>query len=94
MKHLDIDTIIEYVMIDEINEETKKLASDVCSHIKECKECRNVLNAYLSVYGKLIEEAERKAVNRKLIKDAFDDFLDKRDFETHQTFEEYRELEI
>ena len=29
MKHLDIDTIIEYVMIDEINEETKKLASDV-----------------------------------------------------------------
>jgi len=94
MNHLDINTIIDYVMINEINDETKKLASEVCSHIKECKECRETVNAYLDVFGKLIEESERKAINRRLIEEAIDDFLNKRDFETHQEFEEYQDFEF
>lgn len=94
MNHLDVNTIIDYVMINEINDETKKLASEVCSHIKECNECRETVNAYLNVYGKLIEESEHKAINRRLIENAVEDFLNKREFETYQEFEEYHDLEF
>lgn len=95
MNHLDTNTIIDYVMINEINEETKKLASDVCSHIRECEECRETVNAYLNVYGNLIGESERDAVKRRLIEEAIDDFLNNiREFETHQEFEEYQSSEF
>ncbi len=74
MSHLDIDTIIEYVMINEINDETKALASKVCGHIKECEECRNLVDAYQCVYDGLVEEA----VNRQILSEKLKKLVNER----------------
>lgn len=74
MSHLDIDTIIEYVMIDKINDETKALASKVGSHIRDCEECRELVNAYMCVYEGLVEEA----ANRKILNEQLRSILEER----------------
>ncbi len=75
MNHLDINTIIDYVMINEINEKTKNLASDVSGHIRECEECRETVNAYLNIYSELIKESEREDVYDRLAGSELEDIL-------------------
>lgn len=71
MSHLDIDTIIDYVMINEINDETTALAVKVGTHIRDCSQCRELVDAYLRVYESLIEES----VNRKMMSEQLRNIL-------------------
>ena len=67
MNHLDIDTIIDYVMIDKINEETKTLAGIVCAHTIRCKECATIVDAFQTVYESLRERMEKEEIYENLM---------------------------
>ncbi len=62
MNHLDIETIIDYVMISEINDETKALAGEVCGHIIRCKDCMEKVNAFQTVYEALSRDLEKEQI--------------------------------
>lgn len=67
MNHLDIETIINYVTINEVNEETKALAGKVCGHIIRCKECMEKVNAFLTVYEAISGEMENEQIYDHLL---------------------------
>lgn len=65
MEHLTLDQIIQFVTMDEINDENLKLAAYVNNHIMLCDECRKKVEAYQAVNdalvgGRLSKEPQKK----------------------------------
>lgn len=47
--HLTKDDIIDFILIDTLNEESLELAKRVNTHIMECSECFKLVNAFRTV---------------------------------------------
>lgn len=54
MTHLTLDEIMEFVSLNELNEESMQLISMVNTHIAECDECRELVRSYQLVYDGLM----------------------------------------
>ena len=54
MNHLTLDEIIDFVSLNELNEESMQLISMVTTHIAACDECRELVRAYQLVYDGLV----------------------------------------
>ncbi len=50
MNHLTVNEIIEFVSLEELNDVTLEFCSHVNGHIRECEECRKLVNAFQAVY--------------------------------------------
>lgn len=50
MKHLTVDEIIEFVSLNELNNDAVKLIGLVNEHIRECEKCRRLVRAFQMVY--------------------------------------------
>ena len=57
MDHLQLDDVIEFVSLVELNDESKKLISKVNTHIARCAECRALVRSFQTVYDELRREA-------------------------------------
>ncbi len=55
MKHLTVDEIIEFVSLTEYNDEAIKLSSAVNSHIRNCRECLELVRAFQTIYDEFID---------------------------------------
>ena len=58
MNHLTVDQVIEFVSIEELNEETIGLAVSVNAHICRCGKCLKMVRAFREIhdaFGKLQE---------------------------------------
>ena len=53
MDHLTLDDIIEFVSLVEINDESKKLISQVNTHIARCAQCRALVRSFQMVHDEL-----------------------------------------
>ena len=53
MNHLTLDDIIDFVSLNEINDESMQLIAAVNSHIAVCRECRELVRAFQLVYDEL-----------------------------------------
>lgn len=56
MKHLMFEDFIEYVSANVLDDDTIALFSKVNTHIRECEECRNLVNAFQKIYDTLTTE--------------------------------------
>ena len=54
MTHLTVDDIMEFVSLTELNSESLKLAATVNGHIRNCKECRELVNAYQTIHDEFL----------------------------------------
>ena len=50
MKHLTVEDIAEFVSFTKLNSETLELAARVNTHIRECKECRELVRAHQIIH--------------------------------------------
>lgn len=55
MSHLTIDQIIDFVSMNQINDETLKLASTVNKHIGKCEKCLRKVRAFQLVYDEFVK---------------------------------------
>lgn len=55
MKHLTSDEMIDFVSMNNLDEESIKLASKVNLHIGECEKCLQKLQAFQLVYDEMIK---------------------------------------
>ena len=53
MKHLTVEEITKFVSMNELTDEALKLAATVNGHIRNCKECRELVNAYQIIYDEV-----------------------------------------
>ena len=67
MKHLIVEKIIDFVSAEELNESYLKLASEITTHIKDCKECRMKVRAFQNVYDQLKETAFEQGAGISLV---------------------------
>ncbi len=54
MKHLDIEEMMEYVSMTELNEETVALAARVTEHIRGCDDCLQAVRAFQTLYDQFL----------------------------------------
>ncbi len=64
MKHLSIEEIIEFVSVEELNEQSLKLISDVNTHMRVCRKCTDKVNAYQDIYDEIDLSVEKMNVKR------------------------------
>lgn len=50
MTHITIEEFIDFVSIEELNDEAKALAAKVNGHILECSECLEKARAFQTIY--------------------------------------------
>ncbi len=50
MKHLNVDDIINFVSLTELNEEALELSAAVNSHIRNCQKCLETVRAFQLIY--------------------------------------------
>ena len=55
MNHLTVDEMIDFVSLTDLDKESLALASKVNSHISRCRECREKVKAFQTVYDGLIK---------------------------------------
>ena len=50
MNHLTVDEIIAFVSFTELNQETIALSASVNGHIRSCRQCRKLVDAFQLLY--------------------------------------------
>ena len=56
MDHLKLDDVIAFVSLTKLNDESKKLISEVNTHIARCAECRALVRSFQMVHDELRRE--------------------------------------
>lgn len=81
MNHLEIDDIISFVSLTEINDEAIKLLDYVNGHIRKCGSCLNLVRAFQMIYDEFsnldTEKTFREYVLRLLVEQSEKEYFAK-----------------
>ena len=53
MNHLSVDEMILFVSMTEMTQENMTLAASVNGHIRQCKDCRQRIDGFQTIYDEL-----------------------------------------
>ena len=55
MRHLTVDEMLDFVSLEELNEESIAYAAAVNSHTRKCEKCRRAVCAFQEIYDKFVQ---------------------------------------
>lgn len=55
MEHLNVEKIIAFVSLTELNSEAIRLSADVNGHIRECKKCLELVRSFQMIYDEFLQ---------------------------------------
>ena len=66
--HLTVEQIIEFVSINELNEENIKKMTDVNTHVYRCEECAEKVRAFQAIYDEFVRLGQKDEAGNELAK--------------------------
>lgn len=69
MTHPNVEEIMDFVMMDSLDEKSMKNAAVVTAHISGCKECLKITRAFRDAYDEIVKAGTDIRFGREFVKD-------------------------